>query len=110
MVFTTLPRGRALSPEQDQDWWESIQEQLSLSRRYRVHDCRHTALTRMVASATDLRTVQEFAGHASVTTTALYVHPDLSMTDRALTATMAALAPWRTPTSLTTRVTMTEPV
>lgn len=38
------------------------------------HDLRHTALSRLVAEGVDLRTVQEIAGHESITTTLRYVH------------------------------------
>lgn len=40
----------------------------------RFHDLRHTALTRLVACGTDLRTVQQIAGHASLNTTQRYLH------------------------------------
>lgn len=38
------------------------------------HDCRHTALSRLVAEGVDLKTVQEFAGHESLNTTLRYLH------------------------------------
>ena len=40
---------------------------------YRWHDLRHEALTRMLAKA-DIRRVQRIAGHASMATTARYLH------------------------------------
>lgn len=38
------------------------------------HALRHTALSHTLAAGVDLRTVQEIAGHAAVTTTARYLH------------------------------------
>jgi integrase len=38
------------------------------------HDLRHTCLSRLVAEGVDLKTVQEFAGHESLTTTLRYLH------------------------------------
>jgi integrase len=38
------------------------------------HDCRHTCLSRLVAAGVDLKTVQEFAGHESLSTTMRYLH------------------------------------
>jgi integrase len=38
------------------------------------HSCRHSALSRLVAQGVDLKTVQEFAGHESLTTTMRYLH------------------------------------
>ena len=43
-------------------------------RPIRFHDLRHTALTRMVASNIDLKTIQEIGGHQDIKTTMNYVH------------------------------------
>jgi integrase len=43
-------------------------------RRIRFHALRHTALTRMVATGLDLKTIQEIAGHSDIKTTMNYVH------------------------------------
>jgi integrase len=40
----------------------------------RFHDLRHTAITLLVASGVDLRTVQEIAGHQDIKTTMGYTH------------------------------------
>ncbi|EKE02598.1 MAG: site specific recombinase [uncultured bacterium] len=42
----------------------------------RFHDLRHTAATRMVASGTDIVTVQDILGHQDLKTTSRYSHPD----------------------------------
>jgi site-specific recombinase XerD len=38
------------------------------------HLLRHTAASRMLASGLNLRVVQAYLGHASLTTTAAYIH------------------------------------
>ncbi|TVQ79812.1 MAG: site-specific integrase [Bradymonadales bacterium] len=43
-------------------------------RKIRFHDLRHVALTLMVASGVDLRTVQDIAGHQDIKTTMDYTH------------------------------------
>jgi integrase len=40
----------------------------------RFHDLRHTFGTRLAASGTALRSIQEFMGHADMKTTQIYVH------------------------------------
>jgi integrase len=50
------------------------------------HDLRHTALSRLVAEGVDLRTVQEFAGHESITTTMRYLHAMPDADERVRTA------------------------
>lgn len=53
--------------------WRRALKQSGIAK-VRVHDLRHTALSRMVARGVDLRTVQLIAGHASVKTTERYLH------------------------------------
>jgi hypothetical protein len=43
-------------------------------RPVRFHDLRHTFATRLAASGTPIRTIQEFFGHADTKTTQIYAH------------------------------------
>jgi len=43
-------------------------------RKIRFHDLRHTAISLMIASGLDLKTVQDIAGHKDIKTTINYAH------------------------------------
>ena len=43
------------------------------------HVLRHTALTNLVKRGVDVKTIQAIAGHSSVLTTMIYLHPDTEM-------------------------------
>jgi integrase len=55
----------------------ALGEAAGISRKVVPHDLRSTALTAMYRATKDLRVVQEFAGHASSTTTEGYTKVDL---------------------------------
>jgi integrase len=43
-------------------------------RKIRFHDLRHTAITLMISTGVDIKTVKEICGHADIATTMNYVH------------------------------------
>ena len=53
-------------------------------RKYRFHDLRHTFATRKIQKGVDPFTVQELLGHASITTTQRYAHPNLESKRKAV--------------------------
>lgn len=53
------------------------------ARGHSIHDLRHTAATEWLRSGVDVRTVQAWLGHASLTTTQIYVHHLGTHADRA---------------------------
>ena len=66
--------GRPYHPESISRWFDTKVAQLGLPR-IRLHDCRHTAATLMLAAGTPVKVVSEVLGHSSVTTTlSIYAH------------------------------------
>ena len=57
------------------------------------HDLRHTFATRLAASGTPLRTIQEFLGHADSKTTQIYAH--YAPSEREVQLVDVAFAPHR---------------
>lgn len=44
--------------------------------RFRIHDLRHTAATRLMRNTGDMKLVAKYLGHTDIRTTARYLHPD----------------------------------
>jgi integrase len=67
----TIPR-KTLVARIRREWERAVSK--SGVAKIRFHDLRHTALTRLVLTGTDLRTVKDIAGHSSLKTTQRYLH------------------------------------
>lgn len=67
----TVPRKTLISKIR-RDWRRAVKN--SATSKVRFHDLRHTALTRLVLTGADLRTVKDIAGHSSLKTTQRYLH------------------------------------
>ena len=55
-----------------------------LDRRYGVHSMRHFHLSTLYSRTTDLRLVQDQAGHSSISTTQVYTHVSLEKRSKAV--------------------------
>jgi integrase len=71
-VFEPTVARKTLVSRIRREWWRAVKK--SGIAKIRFHDLRHTALTRLVLTGTDLRAVKDIAGHSSLKTTQRYLH------------------------------------
>ena len=72
-----------MHPDTLSEWFDKATTAAGL-RRIRLHDCRHTAATLMLAAGTPVKVVQELLGHSSPTITmAIYAHALPAMAEEA---------------------------
>lgn len=66
--YRLTPSARCIdvAPEALDRRWKRVQADLDLSRRYRLHDLRHTYVTQAILSGINPRVVQYLAGHSSL--------------------------------------------
>ncbi len=71
-VFEPTIQRKTIVARIRREWQRAVRK--SGVAKIRFHDLRHTALTRLVLTGTDLRTVKDIAGHSSLKTTQRYLH------------------------------------
>ncbi|MCG7409349.1 tyrosine-type recombinase/integrase [Paenibacillus sp. ACRRX] len=71
-------------------WNDEQNKYAGKGRSYSCHKLRHSFATMLVRSGTDIRTVQEMLGHASIQTTTVYTH----VNDKQKEEAMSRLAAW----------------
>jgi len=72
MTVTELTPGTQLNPRYIRALVARLAEKAGIEKRVTPHVLRHTAATRMLKAVGDVRRVQEFLGHADVSTTQVY--------------------------------------
>ena len=73
LVFAHPTKGSPLDPSKVSRRFKAACLEAKV-RPVRFHDLRHTFATRLAASGTPIRTIQEFLGHADAKTTQIYAH------------------------------------
>ncbi len=66
--------GLVFGPQQWRKAFESAKELAGLGKDVVFHSLRHTYISRLAMAGVDIRTVQELAGHRTVTMTMRYAH------------------------------------
>jgi integrase len=74
-IFVSLRNGGICPPPTIYDAWRDIATAAGIEPAPRLHDCRHTAATTLIADGTDIASVSGVLGHASPQVTlSVYAH------------------------------------
>ncbi|MBT2442813.1 tyrosine-type recombinase/integrase [Streptomyces sp. ISL-36] len=83
----------------DATHWDAVVSRLGYEH-LRRHDLRHAGLTWFTDAGVPVHVLRKIAGHASLTTTQRYLHPDVRQITAAGAALTAHLSVLRAPRSL----------
>lgn len=89
LVFTQPKTGRAYQARMDSKTFERLQTEAGLENRYRLHDLRHTGISRLVDATGNIRVVQDIAGHRTLAVTGKYAKPSMESREDAFAKTSA---------------------
>jgi len=99
------PTGKPFPKKALRDWFDAACEKAGL-KDFTWHCLRHTFCSRLVMAGVDLRTVQELAGHLTISVTAKYAHlsqPHLELAIEKIAKTATTRRKKRTATKTATR-------
>lgn len=77
-------RHRPLSASAMHNWWKARLRDAGVPQSRKMHEMRHTALTDLLRATHNIELVKKMAGHASIQTTAMYLHFDVDDLAQAL--------------------------
>lgn len=91
LVFTRHHNGNVWTPSDDHQVFKQLLREASITKEYRLHDLRHTSVSYIVESTSNISTAQAIAGHKTILTTQKYVSQDMAALLAGLNASNAAL-------------------